>query len=476
MRIFNFFKTNSEYQVSTLDIKVKDSRYLKVAQIFHNLGLVFAGVSISLLTGGAIGQVVPGIQLALAPFAIAAVVSIAVSAIFFASEQLIKKLAPSSSRELPANDSLLNHKNLPKKINHEDEVKRACLVIDRYQELKVNHPDLQLMAPNYGLNGNFISFSMQGLAVIASDLKQKHHLEHLYVCDSVEAFQDKLLEMSNAEDFKASFVIPARALSWSWSRVQESQHKASVLVEKKEGKLKIVYMDSEPREVNESLLSKEVSALSHLDTEEGSPSFATFWAITHSGIDMNNVELSRFIHKREHANLGCETFALKDAVAFLKTDNFSDKVVRAPTPEGSSISPIIALPADFMKTAQSMSQIQKYMQDYPALANQNLVTRSAAKSPRTLQQAVQQRTAKGYNKNGKLVDQNHYTSAFSLKYHRMLLESMEQMETEELKDKINSTFVFKERPLQNRGETPKTMNDMFNCWKHNFADEQLIYV
>lgn len=479
----------------------------KVAEVFLKIAVVFAALPILCLapllplTTGAIGsQFIPGAQLALVPLITACAVCLIVSFVFGVSGYLIKALAsrhpkpdskpdpkpdpeikpvqiptvniPLPSDVNPSNQTVLDYKKLPDLITRQDELARAQFVKKTYTELQKKHSGLELMTKNYGLqpSGVWLSFNMKGLSLIASELKAKHQLEHLHVCDSLEAFQNKLLEISQSEgDLKAALIIPTRGLASYITHVPESQHKTTVCIEKKDGKLKIMYIDSQPWDVDESLVKKPICELQDLDLAVGNASFGAFWAIYHSGIDMNHVELSRFMPTREHAGFGCETFALKDSVAFLKTDNFFGKMIKGPTPKGSAISQVIALPPDFMKTTQSLSQIQKYAEEYPALANQNLIRRKSD-SPRSLQQAVKLRTKKGYNKNSQKVDQNHYTTMFSLKYHKMLLDSMANLETQAIKDKIDSTFVFVDRPLLKKGETPKTINDLFNKWNGKFSD------
>lgn len=457
----------------------------EVAAAFIEIARVFSILSVVSFAAALGSQFVPGAQLALVPLMAAGAVCLAVAAIIGASGYVIKALASKSSTEpnnslvnvpAPSDSSLLDYKQIPELITLKDEIARAQVVKKTYFDLQEKHPGLELMTKNLGLQtpnggqGLWLSFNMRGLSVVASELKAKHQLEHLYVCESLEALQSKLLEISKSEaDVKAAMIVPTRYLV-SWAKnTPESQHKSTVCVEKKDGKLKIMYIDSQPQDVDETLVKKPISELENLDGGEGHASFMAFWAIYHSGIDMSKVELSRFMHTREHAHFGCETFALKDSVAFLKTDNFFDKVVKDPTPRGSKIGQVIGLPADFMKTTQSLAQVEKYAQEYPALAKQNLVRRDG-KTPRTLQEAVKIRTKKGYNKHNQKVDQNHYTTMFSLKYHKMLLDAMANMETQAIKNKIDSTFVHVERPLLKHGETPKTINDLFNKWNCNFSD------
>lgn len=449
----------------------------KVMRTFLKMAVVFSVLSAVSMLGFAC-SIVPGVQLAVVPLLIASAVLLVASSAFLACAGVAKIVSLMNSKfsTPPTYEELMDYKNLPNQITLDDEIARAQMIKDTYSDLQAKHPGLKLMTKNYGLEapkgsaGLWLSFNMRGLSLIASELKAKHQLNHLYVCESLEAFQSKLLEISQTEgNLKASLIVPTSALSKSARHVPESQHKSSVCIEKKDGKLRMMYMDSQPAYVDEPIVVEKIAKLKNLSIHTGNASFMVFWAIYHSGIDLSQVELSRFIDKREHAYFGCETFALKDSVAFLRTKNFFEKIVKRPKQSGVAIREVIALPADFMKTAQSLTQIEKYVKDYPALANQNLIRREG-RSARTLQQAVKLRTKKGYNKQHQPVDQNHYVSTFSVKYHKMLLDSMASLKTKALQNKIDSTFVSVERPLLKQGETPKTMHDLFNKWNGKFSD------
>lgn len=347
--------------------------------------------------------------------------------------------------------------------NYVDKVKK------NYGELAKKHTTLDLMGENYGL-GFCISFKMQGLSLIGSYLKQKHQLQNLYVCDSLEAFQHELYELlkvsQSKTDIKAAFVISTRGLVPSKGYMPENQHKATVCIEKLNGKLHIIYLDSEPKEVNEELLKMDISRFKDRDEDkmDDGSSFAVFWAIYHSGVDIEKAELFQFIKTREHAHYGCETFALKDAVAFLKTDRFLAKV-KCNRKSGDKIGVIPTLPPQFMKTTQSMDQLTEYCEKNQRLANE-LIPRSpgSTKPSLTLSDIVKNNTRKGYNSKGELVDQNHYVSMISLKYHLMALKAMEVMSTEQLEKVIAETFVSVERPELKEGQEPKNVHQLYQYW------------
>lgn len=149
---------------------------------------------------------------------------------------------------------------------------------------------LELMRRNFGGDRqSYLSFSMRGLAFIATYLKRKNNVENLFVCDHWEVFQSKLEELCNGNwSGKAALVIPTRGIrDWAVS-VPESQHKATICIEKIANQpIKIYYLDSDPTPPKEdwnksaSELKKEAD-LCLVDT--------ALWAISHSKIKFDQVK------------------------------------------------------------------------------------------------------------------------------------------------------------------------------------------
>lgn len=463
-----------------------------IVDLFQSMAFGFTVVGCVAGAAGIVCSVVPGADLAAVPLFVAAAVCSAVGLLFHIISRVIESyVSPLSppTEVLSEDDEVISfegkiwyeevlnkidgYKNISN-ITRQMEIDYIEKVKQSYQWLILKHPTLDLMGGNYALSGNIfcLSFKMQGLALIASYLKDKHQLEHLYVCDSLEAFQSQLLQLSQSEeDLKAALVISTRGLSKYNTWVPENQHKATVCIEKVNGKLKIFHLDSQPFDVDENLLKENASELKEIREMS---SFAVFWAIYHSGIDVENAEFYRYTKTREHAGYGCETFALKDAVAFLKTDNFLERVKLGTTSDESIIQLITELPPQFMKTTQSLTQLEKYENENPELANEEIPkSPGSEKVSMTLHDVIQKYTRKGYDKNMQLVDQNHYTSIFSLKYHLMVLKAMQMMSTAQLEEVIAETFVAVERPSLKTGEEPQNIHQLYEYWAQQSAQVSL---
>lgn len=343
------------------------------------------------------------------------------------------------------------------------QVSKAANIEKTYQRLAAKHPELTLMGVNFSRNKAMVSFTMQGLSIIASYLKQKHQVENLFVCDSLEAFQAQLKQIADSpNDIRASLVIPLKGMGKGSSKKPSYQHKAIVAVEKKDGKLKIIYLDGEPGPVEKELLEKSPHELKSL--EKGGYSTPVFWCINQCQIK-GEVELFQSNVKREYGAYGCETIALRDAVDFLKSPDFFDKIKCKADPAIPEIAEVDFLPARFMKTTQSRTVLKQYMEDNPEKARAPIETaRSGAKS---LKKTFKRNTAMGYDKNGTRRKQNHYVSFRSYKYHAMGLEAMNSMTTDELKAVIADTFIKVDHPVMKRNQ-PKTLHDLYtHYWNHS---------
>lgn len=335
------------------------------------------------------------------------------------------------------------------------QVDKAKSIAKTYQKLAAKHPELKIMGTNLSGDKTMISFTMQGLSIIASYLKQKHNVENLFVCDSLDALQDQLKQIADSpNDIRASFIIPLKGMGKKYSFVPDNQHKATLGVEKKNGKLKIIVLDGEPSPVKNDLLKKTPDDLK--DLHDGGFVTPVFWCINQCDLK-GDVELFQSTVKREYGAYGCETIALRDAVDFLKSPVFFDKIKCKADPAIPEIDEVNFLPARFMKTTQSRSVLKQYMKDHPDEAKAPIET--ARSGTKTLKKSLKNNTEKGYDKHGYGKRQNHYVSFRSYKYHAMGLEAMNSMTTDELKAVIDDTFISYKHPKM-QGE-PKTLHDLY---------------
>lgn len=324
------------------------------------------------------------------------------------------------------------------------------------------------------------TLKMPGVALIASYLMQKHHMTGLYVCQSIGAFQEKLAEINQSNaDTRIALIIPATIYSPRFDPYPQSQHKVAVCIEKSNGHTKIAVMEPHQFKKEPSISPKNiVSALDDLQRVDPTKKAQLhinckefiFWHIIHSAhFDLNKTSLYLSTVPREQL-LGCETFSLKDGMAFLKNPNFFNQIKAESFSEPIEwqghqgfIQNIVALPAEFMKGTQSISAIKQYHKDLPDLAKRPLshFKKGMQQSERTLEQCVQDHTVAIKRK-----AQNHYTNWRSHKYHLIALNALENLTTADLKAAIMHTLLPETdlRTLEARQKDPHTLNDL-NCVK-----------
>lgn len=320
------------------------------------------------------------------------------------------------------------------------QVDKAEGIAKTYEKLAAKHPDLKLMNKNLSGDRSMVSFTMQGLSIIASYLKQKHHLENLFVCDSLDAFQEQLKQIDESpNDMRASFVIPLKGMGKAYKFVPPNQHKATIGVEKKDGKLKIIYLDGQPEDVKADVLKKSPEELKNL--VDGRFATAAIWCINQC--ELKDVEIYQSMVKREYGAYGCETIALRDAVDFLQSHDFFDRIQS--TSKKDEINQVTFLPAQFMKPTQSRTALKKYLKDNP---------------DEDLKLSLEKNTAMGRDKTGSRRKQNHYVSFRSYKYHVMALEAVNTLPTDKLKEKINDTFL-QVPPTKMKHGVPTTLQHLY---------------
>lgn len=344
---------------------------------------------------------------------------------------------------------------------------RGMDLVKRYNKLQQKHPNLILMKKNFsGGCVDFKSFSMPGLAVIASYLKQKHEVDNLFVCDSLEAFQHQLHQLSQKPgDFRASMIISVRGMSSKWHFVPENQHKVAIGFEKIGDQIRLISFESGGSSVQTELLNKSAMELyDYIDPANHLDSTPIFWSINQSNLNLDNVSLYRSNVKREYGAYGCETFALRDAIEFLKTPDLFDRITINSNPDSVEIAEVDFLPPQFMKGIQSMTALKIYMDSDPELANEPL--HKSRSGTTTLKKLVKQNSMTGYAKGLSRRKQNHYISFRSYKYHLMLLEAMKRLSTEELQALIDQTLVRVDRPILEGGQEPQTLHDLFHIWQN----------
>jgi hypothetical protein len=220
----------------------------------------------------------------------------------------------------------------------------------------------------------YFSLWMAGVALIAAYLAEKKHVEGLFVCESLEAFSTRLKEIAlNPSNQRCVLIIPTVQPGL---RLDPNfpQHKVAVCIEKKEGKLTIALLESEPLPG----VNKDIDP-THLTDN--------IWEKLDDPYGFNNQELAfRAILKAcRHAKIqarlfhseaerqktyGCEVFAIQDALSFLEDPDFFSRIVcsdkKIKVDEEFQIERIIRLPPENMRGVQSF----KLFEDYKAQVGQ----------------------------------------------------------------------------------------------------------
>lgn len=184
----------------------------------------------------------------------------------------------------------------------------------------------------HNLPGDF-GLWMPGVALVAAYLAEKKKVEGLYVCETLEALLVRLKEIiKNPSNQRCAFVVAGSGLDRYIPNFHPNfpQHKISICVEKKDGKLTIALLDSDT--------SDAPYRAEHM--------IGGIWSGNYKSCKFHyNEEIFRAIMiacrsagcparllttdvPREQI-YGCAVFALQDAVAFLKDANFFDRVVCA---------------------------------------------------------------------------------------------------------------------------------------------------
>jgi hypothetical protein len=316
------------------------------------------------------------------------------------------------------------------------------------KQINLNSYDAPLGAI-YGVPNNF-SMWMPGVALIASHLTEKKNIEGLFVCQTLEAFSTRLIEIAESnENQRCAFIIgtlqPGFNHIYGFER-NFPQHKVTVCVEKKEGELTIVLLDSEPiPHLNQIIDPKNLSDDIWKDFDE----FNKF----------NNQELAfrailkacrqtktptRLLHSqvlREKA-YGCEVFALQDALSYLRDPDFfkritcSEEIVKID--QQYQIEIITQLPPEYMIGLQSF----KLLKDYKLKVGQSVFDQPIVGKKKTFQNYLDENLLP-VTIGDKQKSQNHYITKKSFKFLTILIEYLNNLKPDEFKQVVGKTLVTK---------------------------------
>lgn len=317
------------------------------------------------------------------------------------------------------------------------------------EQAKIN-PKVKLFRENNVSPKSGVPFiTMEGVSIMADVLAEKNNFDNLFVCESLDAFSKKLDEVKNMKDGKLALVVPTYQPSCTCKKkkgckdpdhkVQDyhNQHKISVLIEKKEGKTKIFTLDSasyDPLDMEDTYL------------DDGESFGCT--ELLHAYLRDKNLPNASYYYNlgvRQYAHGGCETFALRDCVGFLKEPNFFERVEERgfmnKGAAGDLDHPIYVknLPPNFMKVAQSMKVLEAYREENPGKEQEGHdLNEKLGTHQRTLDETLKKHTIID-PKTGK--ELNFLISARADKYMNYLLKFLKENSEKEIQKKINKRLL-----------------------------------
>ena len=299
------------------------------------------------------------------------------------------------------------------------------------------------------------NLGMPGVALIASYLKEKHRLDHLYVCDSLEAFQLKLDEISSSTtDIRASIIIPSNFKAredGSQKYLGNAEEKIVVCIEKKSDSIKIAILDS--TEYEDAIDLSVVNApVEHFKNDTPNSMNSVLWYIYHSKLDVTKSEIyysqSGFQGEDE---IQSAAFSLRNAVSFLQYPQFFDHILHyqlSMKDKNAEISlrKITHLPLVFLKGVQSRSLLLRLTGQYI----EKMQVKPPLEDLESLYERIKKHAVELYHRVA-----NCYINQRSHKYHLMALTACKILSSDEIEEILQKTLLTDSRsPAPNAPRTP----------------------
>lgn len=290
----------------------------------------------------------------------------------------------------------------------------------------------------YGIPGEF-GLWMPGVALVASYLSEKKKLKGLHVCENLESLSEQIQKIQlNPSDQKYAFVV-GTVLSQNHFEPNFPQHKVTVCIEKKDGKLNIALLDSEPipginKEISPDHLKGKLWE-GHFNSQE-----IVYRAIL-AACKKTNCQ-ARLLHSQvlREISYGCEVFALQDGIAFLRDPEFFNRIKCSKNKtvkidEKYEIEAIDFLPPEYMIGSQS----SKIIEDYKKQGGQ--FDKILPGKKKSLQNYLDAYQLEGIDNYGKKKKQNHYITNKIFKYLNFALLSLKHSSPSAVDEIINKTLI-----------------------------------
>lgn len=295
-------------------------------------------------------------------------------------------------------------------------------IYNEFRSLLVQKDIPELFGPIYGIPGEF-SMWMPGVALVAAYLSDKKKIKGLHVCVNLKSLSEQINKIQlNQADQRAAFIVPTYPSKQANPfTTNYSQHKVTVCIEKKDGKLSIALLDSNPVPENEVILPE------NLENNLGRGDFNCQELVYRSILSACRKAKcqARLLHSQvlREKFYGCEVFALQDGVAFLQDPNFferisCDKEKTVKIDKNYEIEVITTLPPEYMIGSQSSIIFENY-RNQGGKFNQLFPGKS-----KTLQNYLDKYCMVGKDKNGMDKMQNHYITNKSFKYLNLVILSL----------------------------------------------------
>jgi hypothetical protein len=273
---------------------------------------------------------------------------------------------------------------------------------------------------------------MRGVALVVSHLCQKYGFKDFYVCETLEGFAKKLDEFILDPAVRGAFIVPCFSSgSQIGFKPNFPQHKASVLVDKSDG-IKIVVLDPQ---TNGVIRPEKIEGNNDIwqgweKAESFNAEEIVFRALLKASLPKESQLF--FGEKQREYVYGCASFAIQDALAFLRNPAFFAKITLSGEPlqlNGLSLQKISVLPCAFLIGMQSVKRMGDAL----------LFTESEELVVKTKE--GQEKNVNDYMSKYIVNKRNHYISVKSCRYNEIVLQMLKELTEEQIGQRLQAALV-----------------------------------